>query len=140
MAKDCPCAAKDRPPYDPCSRNECPFMTADRPGPAFSVQDIPFSTYGSWFDISPVVAEKTYAEDLHLVSHQNGMHAVLSLTPLDRGATGERAGTRVEATPGLLSWIGVMGLTASTSPTSRRTPYACAARHCRCASVRRPAP
>ncbi|WP_328414017.1 trehalase family glycosidase [Streptomyces violaceus] len=83
-------------------------MTADRSGPAFSVQDIPFSTYGSWFDISPVVAEKTYAEDLHLVSHQNGMHAVLSLTPLDR-ATGERAGTRVEATPGLLSWIGVSG-------------------------------
>jgi hypothetical protein len=83
-------------------------MTADRSGPAFSVQDIPFSTYGSWFDISPVVAEKTYAEDLHLVSHQNGMHAVLSLMPLDQ-ATGERAETRVEATPALLSWIGTAG-------------------------------
>jgi hypothetical protein len=83
-------------------------MTAARSGPAFSVHDIPFSTYGSWFDISPVVAEKTYAEDLHLVSHQNGMHAVLRLMPLDAG-TGERAGTRVEATPGLLSWIGAAG-------------------------------
>ncbi|MGW2051400.1 amylo-alpha-1,6-glucosidase [Streptomyces sp. NPDC001858] len=83
-------------------------MTAARPGPAFSVQDIPFSTYGSWFGISPVLAEKTYAEDLHLVSHQNGMHAVLSLTPLD-ARTGERAETRVEATPGLLSWIGPDG-------------------------------
>ncbi|GAB2868359.1 trehalase family glycosidase [Streptomyces deserti] len=83
-------------------------MTADRSGPAFSVQDIPFSTYGSWFDISPVVAEKTHAEDLHLVSHQNGMHAVLRLVPLD-GATGERAETRVEATPALLSWIGATG-------------------------------
>ncbi|MFF7307497.1 trehalase family glycosidase [Streptomyces sp. NPDC008137] len=83
-------------------------MTADRSGPAFSVQDIPFSTYGSWFDISPVVAEKTYADDLHLVSHQNGMHPVLSLTPLD-GTTGERAETRVEATPALLSWTGVSG-------------------------------
>jgi hypothetical protein len=41
-------------------------MTAARSGPVFSVQDIPFSAYGSWFDISPVVAEKTYAEDLHL--------------------------------------------------------------------------
>ncbi|MEU6598164.1 amylo-alpha-1,6-glucosidase [Streptomyces flaveolus] len=80
-------------------------MTAARSGPAFSVHDIPFSTRGSWFDISPVVAEKTYADDLHLVSHQNGMHAVLRLTPLHPG-TGDRLKTRVEATPGLLSWIG----------------------------------
>ncbi|MQY37290.1 hypothetical protein SRB17_52940 [Streptomyces sp. RB17] len=83
-------------------------MTAARSGPAFSVQDIPFSAYGSWFDISPVVAEKTYADDLHLVSHQNGMHAVLRLVPRDP-ATGGRAETRVEATPGLLSWIGGSG-------------------------------
>ncbi|MDX3570721.1 amylo-alpha-1,6-glucosidase [Streptomyces sp. ID05-47C] len=83
-------------------------MTADRSGPAFSVHDIPFSLHGSWFDISPVVAEKTYAEDLHLVSHQNGMHGVLRLMPLD-GASGERAETRVEATPGLLTWTGAAG-------------------------------
>lgn len=83
-------------------------MTADRSGPAFSVHDIPFSSHGSWFDISPVVAEKTYAEDLHLVSHQNGMHAVLRLLPLD-AATGDRAETRVEAAPGLLSWTGADG-------------------------------
>ena len=83
-------------------------MTAARSGPAFSVQDIPFSTHGSWFDISPVVAEKTYAEDLHLVSHQNGMHAVLRLVPLDP-ATGDRADTRVETTPGLLGWTGASG-------------------------------
>ncbi|WP_200301250.1 MGH1-like glycoside hydrolase domain-containing protein [Streptomyces adelaidensis] len=83
-------------------------MTAARSGPAFSVHDIPFSTYGSWFGISPVVAEKTYAEDLHLVSHQNGMHAVLRLVPLD-APTGDRAETRVEATPALLSWTGESG-------------------------------
>ncbi|MFI2206712.1 amylo-alpha-1,6-glucosidase [Streptomyces sp. NPDC020192] len=83
-------------------------MTAARSGPAFSVHDIPFSTYGSWFDISPVVAEKTYAEDLHLVSHQNGMHGVLRLVPLDP-TTGDRAETRVEATPALLGWIGESG-------------------------------
>ncbi|MDT0609038.1 amylo-alpha-1,6-glucosidase [Streptomyces lancefieldiae] len=83
-------------------------MTAARSGPAFSLHDIPFSTYGSWFDISPVVAEKTYAEDLHLVSHQTGMHAVLRLTPLSAGRTG-RAETRVEATPDLLSWVGRAG-------------------------------
>ncbi|MFF7645278.1 amylo-alpha-1,6-glucosidase [Streptomyces canus] len=83
-------------------------MTADRLGPAFSVHDIPFSTHGSWFGISPVLAEKTYAEDLHLVSHQNGMHAVLRLAPLD-AATGDRAETTVEATPGLLTWAGTEG-------------------------------
>ncbi|ELS58390.1 amylo-alpha-1,6-glucosidase [Streptomyces viridochromogenes] len=83
-------------------------MTAARSGPAFSVHDIPFSAFGSWFDISPVVAEKTYAEDLHLVSHQNGMHAVLRLVPLD-AATGARAETAVQATPALLSWTGPAG-------------------------------
>ncbi|MEU5641166.1 amylo-alpha-1,6-glucosidase [Streptomyces milbemycinicus] len=78
-------------------------MTAARPGPAFSLHDIPFSAYGSWFGISPVLAEQTHAEDLHLVSHQNGMHAVLRLVPLDP-TTGDRADTRVTATPSLLSW------------------------------------
>jgi len=38
-------------------------MTAP-PGPAFSVRDISFSYYGSWFDISPVLAERVYADDL----------------------------------------------------------------------------
>ncbi|MCX5192099.1 amylo-alpha-1,6-glucosidase [Streptomyces sp. NBC_00268] len=83
-------------------------MTAAPSGPAFSVHDIPFSTRGSWFGISPVVAEKTYAEDLHLVSHQNGMHAVLCLVPLDRAA-GDRAATSPHATPSLLSWTGGEG-------------------------------
>nr|WP_119611390.1 trehalase family glycosidase [Streptomyces acidiscabies] len=83
-------------------------MTAVPSGPAFSVHDIPFSFSGSWFDVSPVVAEKTYADDLHLVSHQNGMHGVLRLVPLD-SATGTRAETRIEATPALLSWAGAGG-------------------------------
>ncbi|MFF3332847.1 amylo-alpha-1,6-glucosidase [Streptomyces sp. NPDC002888] len=78
-------------------------MTAAPSGPAFSLHDIPFSTHGSWFDISPVLAEKTYADDLHLVSHQNGMHAVLRLVPLDP-TTGERAETRSAARPSLLTW------------------------------------
>ncbi|WP_432194275.1 amylo-alpha-1,6-glucosidase [Streptomyces sp. bgisy027] len=83
-------------------------MTAARSGPAFSLHDIPFSTHGSWFGISPVLAEKTCSEDLHLVSHQNGMHAVLRFTPLDT-TIGDRAATHVEATPGLLSWTGTQG-------------------------------
>ncbi|MFF6803516.1 trehalase family glycosidase [Streptomyces sp. NPDC012616] len=83
-------------------------MTAAPAGPAFSVHDIPFSTHGSWFGVSPVLSERTRAEDLHLVSHQNGMHAVLRLVPLD-AATGERAETAVEASPGLLGWTGATG-------------------------------
>ncbi|MGW2525298.1 amylo-alpha-1,6-glucosidase [Streptomyces sp. NPDC001617] len=76
-------------------------MTAARPGPAFSLHDIPFSTRGSWFGVSPVLAEKTYAEDLHLVSHQNGMHPVLRLAP--------EAPTDITATPSLLTWSGPNG-------------------------------
>jgi hypothetical protein len=70
-------------------------------GPTFSIHDIPFSFRGSWFDISPVVAEQTYADDLHLVSHQTGMHPVLSFTPL---LDGERAETRIVTTPSRLTW------------------------------------
>ncbi|MGN9911318.1 amylo-alpha-1,6-glucosidase [Phytohabitans sp. LJ34] len=62
----------------------------------FSIQDIPFSYRGSWLDLSPVVAEKTYAEDLHLVSHQTGLHAVLRFTP--------STSAEVVATPALLTW------------------------------------
>ncbi|WP_328843648.1 amylo-alpha-1,6-glucosidase [Streptomyces sp. NBC_00258] len=83
-------------------------MTAAPSGPAFSVHDIPFSAHGSWFGISPVLAEKVRAEDLHLVSHQNGMHAVLRFVPLD-AATGDRAETAVEATPSRLGWTGSEG-------------------------------
>ncbi|MFF5978885.1 amylo-alpha-1,6-glucosidase [Streptomyces olindensis] len=83
-------------------------MTAARSGPAFSLHDIPFSTHGSWFGISPVLAEKTRSEDLHLVSHQNGMHAVLRFTPLD-ATTRDRATAHAEATPGLLTWTGAGG-------------------------------
>ncbi len=71
------------------------------PGPTFSLHDIPFSYRGSWLNISPVIAEKTYADDLHLVSHQTGMHPVLRFIPM-RGHT--PAGTRIEATASTLTW------------------------------------
>ncbi|MEV0403096.1 trehalase family glycosidase [Actinoallomurus sp. NPDC050550] len=70
-------------------------------GPAFSPQEIPFSYRGSWFDLSPVVGENTYARDVHLVSHQNGMHPILRLIPTVAGA---RAETTVTATPYRLTW------------------------------------
>jgi glycogen debranching enzyme len=70
-------------------------------GPTFAIRDIPFSRRGSWFGISPVIAEKTHADDLHLVSHQTGMHPVLRFVPL---SDGERAETRIVATPAQLTW------------------------------------
>jgi hypothetical protein len=69
--------------------------------PVFSVRDIPFSYRGSWFGISAVTAEKTYAEDLHLVSHQTGMHPVLRFEPR---RPGDRVQSVVTATPTRLSW------------------------------------
>ena len=62
----------------------------------FPIQDIPFSYRGSWFGISPVVAEQTLADDLHLVSHQTGMHPVLRF--------GVAEDAVVLATPALLTW------------------------------------
>jgi len=63
----------------------------------FAIRDIPFSHPGSWFGISPVIAEGTLADDLHLVSHQTGLHAVLRFVPATAGAT-------VTATPARLEW------------------------------------
>ena len=71
------------------------------PGPAFSVRDIPFSYYGSWFDISPVLGERVYSDDLHLVSHQTGMHPILSLIPWHDGT---RIETTILASPHRLLW------------------------------------
>ncbi|GAA0538342.1 trehalase family glycosidase [Paractinoplanes ferrugineus] len=67
----------------------------------FSIQGIPFSHPGSWFGISPVVAENTHADDPHLVSHQTGMHAILRLEARDGDG---RAAADVEATPARLRW------------------------------------
>lgn len=76
------------------------------PGPAFAVQDIPFSHYGSWLNISPVIAKHTYADDLHLVSHQTGLHPILRLVPTDGH---ERVDATVTATPATLAWVHAAG-------------------------------
>ncbi|WP_188195977.1 amylo-alpha-1,6-glucosidase [Nonomuraea sp. SYSU D8015] len=71
-------------------------MTVAASGPVFSLRDIPFSYHGSWFGFSPVVAESTYAQDVHLVSHQTGMHPILRLIPT--------AEATITATPHQLTW------------------------------------
>ncbi|MFJ6673315.1 amylo-alpha-1,6-glucosidase [Actinosynnema sp. NPDC091369] len=85
----------------------------------FSVREIPFSHSGAWFGISAVVGLAEYAEDLHLVSHRNGMHAVLSLVPVLSGA---RVSAEVKADPALLTWSAGRGRVAAAfeSPTALR--------------------
>lgn len=82
-------------------------MTSDLPGPRFDPRKIPFSHYGSWLSLSPVTGNARYADDLHLVSHQQGMHAVLCLRAVN--GDGSRVGTRIEAIPSCLSWLGDPG-------------------------------
>jgi hypothetical protein len=76
-------------------------MTTVRSGPEFSVREIPFSYAGSWFGLSPVIGEKTYADDLHLVSHQTRLCPVLRLVPQAGGA---RVDATITAVPWRLSW------------------------------------
>jgi glycogen debranching enzyme len=85
----------------------------------FSVREIPFSHRGSWLGISPVVGLATYADDLHLVSHHHGMHAVLRLVPVLGGA---RIPAEVTANPAVLSWSAGRGRVAAAyeSPSSLR--------------------
>ncbi|HEY3867667.1 MAG TPA: trehalase family glycosidase [Actinocrinis sp.] len=54
-----------------------------------------------------MTAQARQAEDLHLVSHQHGMHAVLALQPLS--SDGQRLMTRIDATPAKLAWIAESG-------------------------------
>ncbi|KAA9110662.1 amylo-alpha-1,6-glucosidase [Microbacterium rhizomatis] len=71
------------------------------PLPSFDVREIPFSRRGSWLDLSPVVGLHRTADDIHLVSHVTGMHAVLALVPLREG---DRIECTLTADPTLLTW------------------------------------
>jgi hypothetical protein len=74
--------------------------------PQFSVDEIPFSYHGAWFGISPVIAEHRRADDLHLVSHQTGMHPVLRFVPT---IGDQRAETAIVATASQLTWTHASG-------------------------------
>lgn len=85
----------------------------------FSVREIPFSYAGSWFNLSPVIAEKTYADDVHLVSHRNGMHPVLRFQTRSAGGPVEAP---VTASPVCLRWThpdGVVELVYESTDTIR---------------------
>jgi glycogen debranching enzyme len=76
----------------------------------FDIHDIPFSRRGSWLDISPVVGLHRVHEQLHLVSHQTGLHPVFVFEPvLESGDPATQGGglpIEVQASPSMLSWVG----------------------------------
>ena len=74
--------------------------------PSFDIDEIPFSIRGSWLDLSRVVGLHTRAEDIHLVSHQNGMHGVLALVPT---AAGAGVVAEVSASESVLRWSHATG-------------------------------
>ncbi|WP_263731550.1 amylo-alpha-1,6-glucosidase [Cellulomonas sp. SG140] len=78
-----------------------PAVAGVSAGPLFDVREVPFSRRGSWLDLSPVIGLHQRADDVHLVSHQTGMHPVLRLVPT---IAGERVATALTATPGVLTW------------------------------------
>ncbi|WP_286308247.1 amylo-alpha-1,6-glucosidase [Agromyces mangrovi Wang et al. 2018] len=65
------------------------------------MREIPFSRRGSWLNLSPVTGLHRRADDIHLISHVTGMHAVLKLIPT-RG--GKRLETLVTSDPSVLTW------------------------------------
>ncbi|WP_053735323.1 amylo-alpha-1,6-glucosidase [Nocardia sp. NRRL S-836] len=73
----------------------------------FSVREIPFSRSGAWFGLSPVIGLASYAEEVHLVSHRNGMHPLLSLVPV---LNGKPVAAEVTADPATLTWRTEQGL------------------------------
>ncbi len=68
---------------------------------SFDLRQVPFSTAGSWLDLSPVVGLHATSEQVHLVSHVNGMHAVLAMQPV---LDGRAVATTWHASPSVLAW------------------------------------
>src|SRR4051794_6997701 len=77
--------------------------TAETP---FDIREIPFSTRGSWLNLSPVTGLHTHTETVHLVSHRNGMHAALALRP---EVDGDPTSVRWLADPARFTWLAADG-------------------------------
>jgi glycogen debranching enzyme len=69
---------------------------------AFDLDEVPFSTRGAWLDLSRVVGLHHRAEDVHLVSHQNGLTGVLRLLPV--ATDGAPVAATVTANSSVITW------------------------------------
>ncbi|MGO4533315.1 amylo-alpha-1,6-glucosidase [Leifsonia sp. 2MCAF36] len=70
------------------------------------IDEVPFSVRGAWIDLSRIVGLHRRADEVHLVTHQTGMHPIFALVP---HAGGEAVNTRTVAKPHILSWIAEEG-------------------------------
>jgi hypothetical protein len=73
----------------------------------FDLCEIPFSRRGSWLNLSPVTALGTTGDVIHLVSHRNGMNAVLAFTPEFDGSPVD---ARWEASASTVAWRSEAGV------------------------------
>ena len=83
----------------------------------FPLDEIPFSTRGSWLSVSRVIGLHRRAEHVHLVSHTTGMHPVLEFTPMGAGAP---APVELVASPAMLRWVSDSGEIALVFETPGR--------------------
>jgi glycogen debranching enzyme len=67
----------------------------------YDIGQIPFSTRGAWLDLSRVIGLQRTADDIHLVTHVGGMHAIFRIVPHADGADVE---ARIHATAASLTW------------------------------------
>lgn len=87
-------------------------MTPPPATTSFDIREIPFSYRGAWFDLSPVTALHTRSEAVHLVSHRNGMHAVLALEPVAQGSV---VACAWDAQPAVFRWSTPDGASVSAA-------------------------
>jgi glycogen debranching enzyme len=80
--------------------------------PEFDIRIMPFSRRGSWLDLSPVVGLHDSRDDIHLVSHQTGMHPVLRI---ELDATGP---IEVRADPARVRWLTAAGVVEAAFETA----------------------
>lgn len=87
--------------------------------PIFDVTTIPFSVEGAWINLSTVTGLHQHADQVHLVSHVNGLHPVLRLAPLEGGS---EISAQLAAEPGRLTWTHHGGQVEATfdNPTTVR--------------------
>ena len=68
---------------------------------ALDVDEVPFSTRGAWIDLSRVVGLHRGSDDVHLVTHQTGMHPILGLIPV---VGDEQVSAETVMMPHVLAW------------------------------------
>ena len=70
------------------------------------IDEVPFSARGAWLDLSRIVGLNRHADDIHLVTHQTGMHPIFRLVAQTEP---KAVAVRVILKPHVLSWVSDTG-------------------------------